>query len=216
MARNEEEKRIERKSTRGCMGGCGLFGLIGIVVFLIIMFFVGKGWYNKMVAKDEVVKNAWANVQTVYQQRYDLVDNLVETVRGAKNFEKETLTDVIKARASATQMTIDADDLTPEKMAELQAQQGQLGSAIGRLLMVTENYPDLKSNQNFLQLSADLKSLEADIRPAREKYNGTVQEFNTYVRSFPRNIIAGWFDFDPKTPFEADPGAEKAPKVNFE
>jgi len=193
------------------MKGLGLIVLIA----LIIVGFMGCKGYNSLVAEDEVVKNAWANVQSDYQRRNDLVGNLVNTVKGAAKFEQETLTKVIEARSKATSVNISADQLTPENMEKFQAAQGEVSSALSRLLAVVESYPDLKANQNFLQLQNQLESIENEIRASRNSYNSTVNSYNTKVRSFPMNILGGMFGFKAKEPFKADPGAETAPKVEF-
>ncbi|MGV3503824.1 MAG: LemA family protein [Adhaeribacter sp.] len=171
--------------------------------------------YNEMVAKDENVGGRWANVQNAYQRRADLVPNLVNTVKGAANFEKSTLTDVINARSQATRIQLSPEDLTEENIAKFQAAQGQLSGSLSRLMATVEAYPDLKANQNFLELQAQLEGTENRISVERMKYNEAVQDYNTYIRSFPRNIYAGWFDFSRKAPFQADPNAQQAPNVQF-
>lgn len=171
--------------------------------------------YNTMVEKDETVEAAWANVQNAYQRRADLVPNLVNTVKGAANFERETLTAVIEARAKATSVNISPDNLTPENIQRFQQAQGELSSALSRLLVSVERYPELKANQNFLELQAQLEGTENRIAVERRKFNETVQDYNSYIRSFPRNIVAGMFDFDKKGYFEAEAGAQQAPKVEF-
>jgi LemA protein len=186
-----------------------------ILVVLAVLFFWVKSSYNGLVEKDEAVKKSWAEVQNQYQRRMDLINNLVATVKGAANFEQKTLTDVIEARAKATQMVVKADDLTPEKMKDFQASQGQLTQALGRLMMVTENYPQLKANQNFLDLQAQIEGTENRTTVARKDYNDAVQIFNVSARSFPTNIFANIFGMTAKTPFEADAAALKAPQVQF-
>tara|TARA_B110000046_G_scaffold46795_2_gene51893 strand:- start:4114 stop:4692 length:579 start_codon:yes stop_codon:yes gene_type:complete len=171
--------------------------------------------YNNMVDMDETVSQKWADVQTQYQRRSDLIPNLVSTVKGYADFEKSTLTDVIEARSQATSMNISADDLTPENIAKFQAAQSNLSGALSRLLVTVERYPDLKANQNFLELQAQLEGTENRIAVARQKFNESVKEYNSYIRSFPRVIYAGWFDFAKKGYFEADAGTENAPKVEF-
>lgn len=193
------------------MKGIGLIALIA----LIIVGFMGCKGYNSLVKEDEVVKNAWANVQSDYQKRNDLVGNLVNTVKGAAKFEQETLTKVIEARSKATSVNLTADQLTPENIEKFQAAQGQVSSALSRLLAVVESYPDLKANQNFLQLQGQLEGIENEIRSSRNTYNSTVNSYNTKVRSFPMNLLGGMFGFKAKEPFKADAGAEKAPKVEF-
>lgn len=189
--------------------------LLIVLGILAILFFWVKNSYNGLVAKDEKVKKEWAEVQNQYQRRMDLINNLVATVKGAANFEQKTLTDVIEARAKATQMTVNANDLTPEKLKEFQAAQGQLSQALGRLMMITENYPELKANQNFLDLQAQIEGTENRTTVARKDYNTAVQEFNTSARSFPTNIFANIFGMTAKATFEADAAAQKAPQVQF-
>jgi LemA protein len=189
--------------------------LIVVVAFILIFGGCACSGYNGLVSQDETVKNAWNNVQSNYQQRADLVPNLVNTVKGAANFEQQTLTNVVQARASATQVKIDASNLTPEKLAEFQQAQGQLSCALGRLLAVAENYPTLKATQNFQELQTSLERIENGIRNSRDAFNGAVNDYNVKVRSFPMNILSGMFGFKAKTGFTADAGAEKAPQVKF-
>ncbi|MEO6820784.1 MAG: LemA family protein [Ginsengibacter sp.] len=191
----------------------GLLIILGIVVVLI---FWGCGGYNGLVQQDEAVKKAWNNVQTEYQNRSDLVGNLVNTVKGAANFEKSTLTAVVEARAKATSVNINADNLTPEKMAEYQAAQGQLSGSLSRLLATVEAYPDLKATANFTQLQGQLESIENNIKNSRRTFNDQINLYNTKVRSFPMNILGGLFGFHQKAGFAADPGAEKKVDVNFD
>jgi LemA protein len=197
------------------MKGTRNIGLIAIVAIILIFVFWGCGSYNGLVKQDEQVKASWNNVNTEYQRRADLVDNLVNTVKGAANFEKETLTGLVEARAKATSINISADQLTPENMARFQEAQGQLTGALSRLLAVVENYPDLKANANFLKLQGQLEGIENDIRNSRRTFNESVNTYNTKVRSFPMNLLAGMFGFKAKEGFKADEGAEKAPKVQF-
>jgi len=171
--------------------------------------------YNDMVQKDENVAGKWAQVQNAYQRRADLVPNLVNTVKGAANFEKSTLTEVIEARSRATSIQLSPENLTEENIAKFQAAQGQLSGSLSRLLANVEAYPELKSNQNFLELQAQLEGTENRISVERMNYNESVQDYNTYIRSFPRNFFAGWFGFERKTPFAADPAAQRAPNVQF-
>jgi len=171
--------------------------------------------YNSMVQMDENVKAKWGVVQTQYQRRADLIPNLVEAVKGAANFEKSTLTDVINARAKATSVQVDPSKLTPESIKAYQAAQGELSSALGRLMVVSENYPDLKTNQNFLGLQAQLEGTENRITVARNDFNDAVQQYNTKIRSFPANITAKMFGFAEKGYFQAEAGSDKAPKVKF-
>lgn len=171
--------------------------------------------YNDMVAKREGVDKQWANVQSAYQRRLDLIPNLVSTVKGEANFEQETLTKVVEARASATQMKIDASSASPEQMMQWQQAQGQLGAALGRLLSISENYPNLQSNQGFRDLRDQLEGTENRINTERNRFNEMVADYNTLIKSIPQNIYAGWFGFSPRTPFQADARAAEAPKVDF-
>jgi LemA protein len=188
--------------------------LIGLGVIAILAFLLVRQ-YNGLIPLDEKVKKSWAEVQNQYQRRADLIPNLVNTVKGAANFEQKTLTDVIEARAKATQMNVNAGDLSPEKIKEFQAAQGQLSQALGRLMMITENYPTLKANENFLKLQDDLSGTENRITVARKDYNNSVESYNTEVRKFPVNMIAGMFNLKERPTFEADAAAQKAPTVNF-
>jgi LemA protein len=189
--------------------------LIVVVAIIVILVIWGTGIYNKMVAQDENVGKAWANVENVYQRRSDLIPNLVATVKGVADFEKSTLTDVIEARAKATSVTIDPANLNAQSMQQFQAAQDGLSSALSRLMVVVERYPELKATQNFLELQAQLEGTENRISVERMKFNETVQAYNTYIRSFPAAVFAGMFGFEKKTPFEAQAGAEVAPKVEF-
>ncbi len=190
--------------------------IIGTLVLLgvLIYRFAVRG-YNNMVTLQETVSKEWSNVETQYQRRLDLVQNLVNTVKGYADFEKSTLTQVVEARAKATQVTVDPQNLTPEKLREFQSAQSEMSSALSRLLLVVERYPDLKANQNFLELQAQLEGTENRIAVARNKFNDTAREYNTFIRRFPQNILAGWFGFNSKAYFEADKEASKAPKVEF-
>ncbi len=167
------------------------------------------------VSMDENVKAKWGNVQSDYQRRADLIPNLVNTVKGAANFEQQTLTNVVEARAKATSIQLKADDLTPEKIQQFQAAQSQLTGALSRLLAVAENYPDLKANQNFRDLQAQLEGTENRIKVSRNDFNTAVQEYNSYIRKFPNNIYGNFMDFKAKGYFEAEAGADKAPAVDF-
>lgn len=190
-------------------------GLIIILVIVAVFVFWAIGSYNGLVSKEESVNKAWANVESQYQRRADLIPNLVETVKGYTQHESGTLEAVVNARSKATQVSVDPKNLTPEKLQEFQAAQGELGNAIGRLLMLREAYPDLKANQNFIELQAQLEGTENRITVARENYNQEVLVYNTKVRRFPSNIIAGMFGFERKPSFEAEVGANKAPEVKF-
>lgn len=186
-------------------------GVISVIAFVIYQFFVGT--YNDLVDRDVQVQTSWSQVENVYQRRLDLIPNLVNTVKEAADFEKSTLTAVIEARANATQVKIDPKNLTAEQMTKFQEAQGQLGSALGRLMVVVEQYPQLKANQNFLELQSQLEGTENRIAVERQKFNEAVQLFNSYVRKFPQVTIAGMYGFSPKPFFEADKGANKAPDV---
>jgi LemA protein len=190
-------------------------GLIAVIVVVLILGFVGCGKYNGLVQKDEVVKESWAQVESQYQRRADLIPNLVNTVKGAADFEKSTLTAVIEARSKATQTTISADQLTPENIAKFQAAQDQLSGSLSRLLVSVEQYPQLKANQNFLELQAQLEGTENRIGVARGNFNNVVKDYNQEVRTFPNNLFAGIFGFAQKGYFTAAPGSDKAPTVQF-
>lgn len=189
--------------------------LIVILAIVVILGWSGCNGYNGLVKQDEVVANAWNKVQSDYQRRSDLIPNLVNTVKGEANFEQTTLTQVIEARASATQMKVDAKDLTPEKLQQFQASQGQLSQALGRLLVVSEQYPNLRANDAFRGLQAQLEGTENRIKVARNDFNDAIQAYNVKVRSFPMNIFAGMFGFKTKEGFKAEAGSEKAPEVKF-
>lgn len=188
-----------------------------IVILAVVLVFGGCACtgYNGLVKQDEGVKRAWNNVQTEYQNRSDLVGNLVNTVKGAANFEQQTLVKLVEARAKATSVNINADNLTPENIAKFQQAQGELSGSLSRLLAVVENYPDLKANQNFLQLQGQLESIENNIKNSRKNFNDEINVYNTKVRSFPMNLLAGMFGFHAKEGFKADAGSEKAPTVDF-
>ncbi len=186
-----------------------------ILVVLALFGFYGCSSYNGLVEKDTQVENAWANVQTQYQRRADLIPNLVRTVQGAANFEKSTLTAVIQARANATGINLNADQLTPENIQKFQAAQDQLSGSLSRLLAVAESYPQLKATQNFSELQAQLEGTENRITVSRNDFNGVATSYNQSVRSFPNNIFAGIFGFARKGLFEASQAAQSAPTVQF-
>ena len=183
------------------------------VVVLIVMWAVGG--YNGMVTLDEGVQGKWADVETQYQRRADLIPNLVSTVKGYAAHESETLESVVKARSEASSVKVDPENLTPEKLAEYQKAQSGVSSALGRLMVIVEKYPDLKANQNFLELQSQLEGTENRINVARRDFNEAAKSFNTTIRKFPKNIIAGMFGFEKKAYFEAEKGAGQAPKVEF-
>lgn len=192
--------------------------LIPIIVIALIGLFVytkAVGVYNTFVQTEETINGEWAEVETQYQRRADLIPNLVNTVKGYADFEQQTLTGVIEARAKATSITLQADDLTPENIAKFQAAQDQLSGSLSRLLVAVERYPDLKANQNFLELQAQLEGTENRIAVARRNFNQSVQSYNSNLRTFPNNIFAGWYGFERKGYFEATAGSETAPTVEF-
>lgn len=193
--------------------GLTIIIIVGVVLLLFLWI---KGMYNAMVMQDENVSRAWSQVENVYQRRMDLIPNLVATVKGYAAHEAGTLEAVVEARAKATQTTVDASNLTPEQIARFQSAQTELSSAVGRLLVSVERYPDLKANQNFLELQAQLEGTENRITVERQKYNEAAREYNTTIRRFPNNIFAGMFGFQTKGYFEAQEGADKAPVVSFE
>ena len=193
----------------------GVIILIVVAVVVLGIFMWVKSTYNGIVTKQESVESAWSQVENVYQRRADLVPNLVATVKGYAAHEKETLEGVVNARSKATQMSIDPTKLDEESLKKFQSAQGELGNAIGRLLMITENYPDLKANENFKELQAQLEGTENRITVERQKFNESAKVYNTQIRHFPANIIAGMFGFDRKPYFEAKEGADEAPKVEF-
>ena len=190
-------------------------GLIITIVVIVLVALWGILSYNGLVGMDENVSNQWANVETQYQRRSDLIPNLVNTVKGYAKHESQTLEAVMAARSQATQVKIDPSNCTPQQLAAYQKAQGDVTTALGKLLAITENYPDLKANQNFLELQSQLEGPENRINVARKDFNDSAKEYNTSLRRFPRNIIASMFGFEKRNYFEAEAGAEKAPKVEF-
>lgn len=190
---------------------------LGVIValFLIIIFWI-TGFNNSAVVLQEGAKTSWSNVESSYQRRNDLIGSLVKTVQGAADFEKSTLTAVIEARAKATSVTVDPANITPEQMAQFQQAQSGVSSTLSRLLVTVEQYPELKANQNFLELQSQLEGTENRINVARDRYNEAVNAFNVKIKTFPNTIFAGWFGFSEMTRFKAEAGAEKAPEVNFD
>ena len=186
-----------------------------LIVIAVLAVIWGVSAYNGLVTMDENVNTEWANVETQYQRRADLIPNLVNTVKGYAAHESETLESVIAARSKATQITIDPANLTPEKLAEYQEAQGAVTSALGKLLAISESYPDLKANQNFLELQAQLEGTENRINEARRKFNNVAKEYNTAIRRFPKSLLAGMFGFYKRAYFEAAEGAQNAPVVAF-
>src|SRR5690554_3276457 len=192
--------------------------IIPIVIILIVGVFIytkAVGTYNQFVQSEEVINGQWAEVETQYQRRADLIPNLVNTVKGYADFEQETLTEVINARSKATSVNLNADNLTPENLAAFQQAQDELSGSLSRLMVTVEKYPDLKANQNFLDLQAQLEGTENRITVERMKFNETTRSYNTYIAKFPKNLIAGMFSFEKKPYFEASAGASEAPKVEF-
>jgi LemA protein len=198
---------------KGCLVSLIIGGFLALVILGIVMW--GTKVYNSMVTMNEGVTSQWGNVETQYQRRSDLIPNFVNTVKGAANFEQTTLTQVIEARAKATSVNIDPTKLTPETMQQFQQAQGQVSSALGRLMVVMEQYPELKATQNFRDLQTELEGTENRISVERRKFNEVALSYNTYIKRFPQNMIAGMYSFAAKPYFEATEGAEKAPEVKF-
>lgn len=193
--------------------------LIPVIVLVIVAFGLYRwavGFNNNAVKHQENAKTTWANVESSYQRRNDLIGNLVKTVQGAADFERNTLKEVIEARAKATSTTIDANNLTPEKMAQFQQAQTGLSSALSRLLVTVERYPELKANQNFLELQSQLEGTENRINVARDRYNQSVNVYNQHIKTFPNKVLAGLFNFEEMSRYKADPGSENAPDVDFD
>ena len=193
----------------------GYIVLIVIAVVILSIFFWFRGSYNGMVSMSETVSSQWSNVENQYQRRLDLIPNLVNTVKGYAAHEQQTLEDVVNARAKATQTQINFDQLDEAAIKKINSTQGELSSALSRLMAISESYPDLKANQNFLELQAQLEGTENRIAVERRKFNESVKNYNAYIRQFPKNMIAGMFGFVPKPYFEATAGAENAHKVEF-
>lgn len=193
-----------------------LIPAIVIIVLGFIIYNLTVGFNNTAVTNQENARLAWSNVESSYQRRNDLIGNLVKTVQGAADFERGTLTDVIEARSKATGITIDPTNITPEQMAQFQQAQGQVTSALSRLLVTVERYPELKANQNFLQLQSQLEGTENRINVERNRYNESVTAYNTHIRVFPNSMFAGMFGFEPMVRYEADAGSEDAPDVDFD
>ena len=188
--------------------------IVAVIIFGLYSW--GKNFNNTAVKLNENVSEAWGNVQTAYQRRNDLIGNLVNTVKGAADFERKTLTDVIEARAKATSISIDPNNITPEQLAEYNQVQGGLSGALKSLLVTVERYPDLKANQNFLKLQDELTSTENTIQTARVRYNEAIKPYNNHVKTFPNSLLAGMLNFDGKPYFDAEAGAEKPVDVEFD
>jgi len=193
-----------------------LIPVIVLVVLGIIIYSLTVGFNNTAIEKQEDARLAWSNVESSYQRRNDLITNLVRTVQGAADFERGTLTDVIEARSRATQVTVDPTNITPEQLAQFQQAQGEVSGALSRLLVTVERYPELRATQNFQQLQSQLEGTENRINVARDRYNASVRDYNTYIRRFPNSMFAGMFGFDQMARFEADAGSENAPEVEFD
>jgi LemA protein len=198
---------------KGCLISIVIVAFIAVVVISLIVW--GTKVYNNMVAMNEGVTSQWGNVETAYQRRADLIPNFVNTVKGAADFEQSTLTQVIEARARATQVTIDPSNMTAENMQQFQQAQGELSSSLSRLMVVVEQYPQLKATQNFRDLQVELEGTENRISVERRKYNEIAMTFNTFIKRFPQNFLAGPFGFSVKPYFEAQQGSERAPEVKF-
>lgn len=197
--------------------GC-LIAVAALVLVVVLSGLWLAGRYNKMVelrSGENGYEKVWADLQAQYQRRSDLIPNLVATVKGYADFEQKTLTDVVEARAKATQITVDPSQLTPAALEQFQSAQGELSQALGRLMVVAERYPDLKANQNFLELQSQLEGTENRISVARQRFNQAASAYNAYILKFPSNLIAGMFGFDRATLFQADESAQAAPKVEF-
>lgn len=195
--------------------GCLLGGVVGLIALVGIIVLWAVGIHNNIIPKSNAVDGQWGNVETAYQKRADLTQQLVETVKGARDFEQETLTQVIEARSKATATTIDPTNLTPENIAQFQQAQEGLSGALNRLMVVVERYPDLKSNENFLSLQTSLESMADEIRFEQRKFNETAQEYNTYIQKIPNNMIANFGGFKDKGYFKATEGADVAPTIDF-
>lgn len=198
---------------KGCLIGIIIAVFLGLVVLFTVMW--GVRTYNQMVTMNESVTSQWGNVETQYQRRSDLIPNFVNTVKGAANFEQETLTQVIEARAKATSVTIDPTNMTEANMEQFQAAQGEISSALSRLMVVMERYPELKATQNFRDLQVELEGTENRISTERRKFNEVAQSYNSYIKRFPQNFIAGMYNFEAKPYFKSAEGADKAPEVKF-
>ena len=194
-------------------------GLIALIVLAVIAFGLYRwavGFNNTGVALRETATKTWANVESSYQRRNDLIGNLVKTVQGAADFERGTLTDVIEARAKATAVSIDPSNITPGQLEQFNQAQGGLSSALSRLMVTVERYPELKANQNFLELQSQLEGTENRINVARDRFNAAVEPYNLHIKTFPNSVLAGWFNFDELAYFQAEAGAETAPQVDFD
>ncbi len=198
---------------KGCLVAIGIAAVVIFFILMVVMW--GVRSYNQMVTMNQGVESQWGNVETTYQRRMDLIPNFVNTVKGAANFEQQTLTQVIEARAKATQVKIDPSKLNEQTLAQFQQAQGELSSSLSRLMVVVEKYPELKATQNFRDLQVELEGTENRIATERRKFNEVVLSFNGYIKRFPQNVIAGMFGFQAKPYFKSQEGAEKAPEVKF-
>jgi LemA protein len=203
----------KQKMKKGCLVAIIIGAVFAFFVLMMVMW--GVRAYNQMVTMNQAVESQWGNVETTYQRRMDLIPNFVNTVKGAANFEQSTLTQVIEARAKATQVKIDPSKLNAQNFAQFQQAQGELSSSLGRLMAVVERYPELKATQNYRDLQVTLEGTENRIATERRKFNEVVQSFNAYIKRFPQNMLAGMFSFQEKPYFKSQEGAEKAPEVKF-
>ncbi len=217
MENNQEpskyDKNLKTKGS-GCLGAAMLGGIIGFI--LIILLIMSYSYYNGLVSREEKVNAQWAQVENLYQQRADLVNNLVATVKGYATHENKTLTEVVEARAKATSINVSPEKLDEASLKSFEEAQQNLSSTLSRLLVSVESYPDLKANQNFIMLQGQLQQIETNIAKERNTFNEVARDYNTAIRKFPRNIFASMFNFEAKAYFKAQEGADKAPKVSFE
>lgn len=213
ISKTNYEKNLKTKGS-GCLGAFIIGGILGFII--IILLIMSYSYYNGLVTREEKVNAQWAQVENLYQQRADLVNNLVATVKGYAIHENNTLTEVVEARAKATSITVSPEKLDEASLKTFEQAQQNLSSTLARLMVVVESYPDLKANQNFIMLQTQLQQIENNIAAERNRFNEAARDYNTAIRKFPRNIFANLFNFQPKAYFKAIEGAEKAPVVNFE
>ncbi|NSW44325.1 MAG: LemA family protein [Bacteroidales bacterium] len=216
MENNQEQSKYDKNlktKGSGCLGATLLFGFVSILVAILLI--MSYSYYNGLVTREEKVNAQWAQVENLYQQRADLVNNIVATVKGYATHENKTLTEVVEARAKATSINLSPEKLDEASLKSFEEAQQNLSSSLSRLLVTVENYPDLKANQNFIMLQGQLQQIETNIAHERNTYNEVARDYNTAIRKFPRNIFASMFNFEPKAYFKAQNGADKAPVVNF-
>jgi len=217
MENNQEQSKYDKNlktKGSGCLGATLLFGFVSVLVAILLI--ISYSYYNGLVTREEKVNAQWAQVENLYQQRADLVNNLVATVKGYATHENKTLTEVVEARAKATSINVSPEKLDEASLKSFEEAQQNLSSSLSRLLVTVENYPDLKANQNFIMLQGQLQQIETNIAKERNTYNEVARDYNTAIRKFPRNIFAGMFNFEAKAYFKAQQGADKAPKVSFD